>query len=177
MLKIITNKAVMFAVFSLAVIVGIYQYFIYGFDHLFEPDAIRIEFEENKKMMLKIDVVKGCTHEIGIGFLSKENATNNNAAINIANFFGPPLELNLPAEIYMEIFNSNDNIILKQDSFGGKKLHYRYGPNPIKFIAGTVYLEAGHYDVILKVIKLHKNFQSFEAFFFATHIPKTECGN
>jgi hypothetical protein len=179
MTKITLNKNAKFVIVSVLLLVGLvcgYIYLIFGFDHFFEPGDIKINFEDDKKITLNFRVLKECTHVIGIGFVSKKTAYGHEGHVHIKDFFGGLLELNLPAEIDIKLLNTNNDIIFQRNNFGGSKIGFQYGPNPVEFIAGRVYLTPGHYNVELRIVRRHKNFQEFEAFFFAAIPPGTICG-
>jgi hypothetical protein len=51
----------------------------------------------------------------------------------------------------------------------------QYGPNPISFIAGNLYLMPGEYTVILSVKELRKDYSYFDTKFLVDMDRKIKC--
>jgi hypothetical protein len=62
-----------------------------------------------------------------------------------------------------------------QKSFGGNVSLVQYGPNPISFIAGNLYLMPGEYTVILSVKVLRKDYSYFDTKFLVDMDRKIKC--
>ena len=73
--------------------------------------------------------------------------------------------------------DADAKMVFERIDFQGSNLTFWYGPNPIKLIAGTAYLPPENYDVRIKVVDLYENFDELDTYFFASHTPKTRCGN
>lgn len=158
-------------------VVGTINSSVYAFNRQYDPGEIKIDFQQGTEINLQFELQIECLYYIGVGFFSKDPTSEDVRDKHIKSFFRDLLHLNLPAEIDIIIFNANHEIILDRKSFGGTKTGSLYGPNPVKFIAETINLKPGNYNVQLRVNELYKDFKDFEAFFFATKVPKTGCGD
>lgn len=144
------------------------------FDRFFDPDDIPIDFAEGKEIDLKFKVVASCHHNVGIGFRSTAPGSEMDRYQKVKEFFGNLSTVYLPAEIDITVVDNKNKTILNQ-RLEGKVKSWIYGPSPIRFIAESVYLPAGEYQVKIKVNKCYKDFREFDAFFFAKHPEKTFC--
>ena len=93
----------------------------------------------------------------------------------IKEIFGPPLTVNLPAEMNILVTTSDRAEVFEVNQFGGQGLGYRYGP-PIKIIAGTRRLTPGTYFVRIELTKVPESMSAFESRIFIDKPPKTNCG-
>ena len=158
-------------VLSIVAVLGLGIVQIVGFDHYYEPTPIRIEIQAGDEKSFELNIRKSCTHEVGVEFRDTEGSGEN-----IKRVFGESLsELNLPAKMEIVLVSSVSDVVWAEEDFGGRGLGFRYGPNPLKFIAGRVYLPVGRYRVSIRVTELGGDFSVLESYFFATHVPKTRC--
>jgi len=165
-------KSILTVVFILiGLAVGTY-YLIFGFDRFFEPDVVEINLQTDKEIVFNLEVVKSCGHEVGIEFISE-----NNEPGKFRTTFGDNLaKLNLPAKLSITILDANAETVFERKDFGGKKFGYRYDSTHIKFIAGRVRLLPGTYSVKINVDEIDQKLEGVKSNFFATHTPKTRCG-
>jgi hypothetical protein len=135
---------------------------------IFETSKLKIVLQEKQKVSLNFSVNKSCLHEVGIMFFSKNNK-------HVKSIFGSPLKIKFPLVIGIELLDSNNKIIFNKVMSNAETVHFRYGPNPIRFIVGTVPLIEDNYDVNLSIHSVNADISEFDAYFFASHIPKTQC--
>lgn len=132
-----------------------------------------VQFTLGSEQLIDFKVTQACSHEIGLGFRSLDGDQ-----ARIDSVFGSGFKnVNLPARYRLTLHNLDGERIFHQRVIGGSGLPMRYGPDPIKFIAGTVFLPEGHYTLSLHVDELYSRFEGLGAFVFAQHIPKTRCGS
>jgi len=119
---------------------------------------------------LEVNIKKHCTYEIGVIFLSQGNDQT------VRDFFGHARQIHLPALINMYLFDDSGKNLFSTVDFGGSVSGYRYGPNPLKLIAGKVYLEPGKYTAVIDIKNIEEDFSGFESSFFVSGVPKVTCG-
>lgn len=127
------------------------------------------EFREGRHI-LEIDVSPKCPYEIGVLFSSDEGHQP------VKNFFGNARKIYLPALIDISLFSSSQQKIFSVKDFGGTTSWYRYGPNPLRLIAGESYFQQEKYTVVIDVKRIEKDFSKFKAEFFVLAEPKGTCG-
>jgi hypothetical protein len=128
----------------------------------------RFSLELGKKR-LEIVVNKYCTYEIGISFLAKDGGQL------IKDTFGVATELKMPVLIDIVLENKDGQVVFSKIDFGGTGLGYRYGPNPVKFIAGKAYLEPGKNTVTIYVRHIDQDLSKFDTEIFVSGDPKLTC--
>ena len=111
-----------------------------------------------------------CTYEIGISYMPKVGGIKT-----IKEIIGPPLAVNLPAQMNILVTNSDGAKFFEENQFGGQGLGFRYGP-PIKIIAGKRRLTPGTYFVRIDQTKVPESMSAFEARIFIDKPPKISCG-
>jgi len=149
-----------------------FYYWLFGFDFLFEPRNIEITLQKGKVIHEKLSIIQACGHEIGIEFHTKDGEETK-----IKDIFGKStFQIHLPAHIRITVLNSKGEVVFENKDFKNRNLGFRYGPDPIKLIAGRAYLYPGEYNIYIHVIDIYKNLDHFDAFFFAAHNPKARCG-
>lgn len=126
-------------------------------------------FEQGQKR-LEIDVNQYCTYEIGISFASKRGDQS------IKEFFGHARKINMPAMVDVSLLNDSGKSSFSIVDFGGTMRSYRYGPNPLKLIAGKVHLAPGKYTAVIDIKDIEKDFSDLESSFFVSGDPKVKCG-
>lgn len=120
---------------------------------------------------IRYQVRQMCTYEIGVSYMPKVGGIET-----IKKIFGPPLTVNLPAEMNILVTNSDGAKIFEMKKYGGQGLGYRYGP-PIRFIAGKSRLTPGTYFVRTDLTRVPQNMSAFDARIFIDKPPKTNCGD
>jgi hypothetical protein len=150
--------------------VGVYFY-IFEFDYIFEPAPVDIKLEKGNVVEFDFDVSLSCMYLIGIRFIDEQGGHEN-----IKNVFGGWQSLKkLQARIDIQIQNSSNEQVFAKKGFGGNVSLVQYGPNPISFIAGNLYLIPGRYSVKIVVNEIGKEYAIFKSEFFVGLIPKTKC--
>lgn len=116
-----------------------------------------------------VEVDFACSYEIGFLFY------DDNDGLDVINVFGSSMDPRLPLVVNIFIYDSKGSLLFEKIEFGGQRLGYRYGPNPIKFVAGSLYLEAGTYTVKFNVEEAYFDLSDFESSFFISKIPNSKC--
>ncbi len=128
-------------------------------------------FEQGQKR-LEIEVDHPCAYRVGISFTSK--AKDGDQAIR--KFFGAPGNINMPATVDISLLDEHGKRVFSRVDFGGVVSRYGYGPNPLRLIAGKVYLEPGKYTAMINIKDIDGEFSGFESAFFVSGPPKGTCG-
>lgn len=133
-----------------------------------EPEHSKAFLFEGGRHKIEITVTKDCTYEVGISFSSKDGQS-------IKQVFGNAREINLAALIDISLSNEAGVVEFTRTEFGGHISEFRYGPNPLKMIAGKVYLDEGKYLVELNIKEVDNNFSGLISSVFVAADPKVTC--
>lgn len=169
------NRSLIVTILSIALIFALTG-FLYlrfmGMGNLVDPEPVRIILEKGEDISFEMQVTQSCGYEVGVSFSSQKHSVND-----IKQAFGDKLtQLNLPAHISIQITDDRNEVIFENLDFGGENLVFRYGPDPLKFIAGQHYLNAGKYRINLKTQALESDLSNLDNYFFIAQVPKTRCG-
>jgi hypothetical protein len=155
----------------LVFIISALYFYLFEFDYLFEPTPIDIKLEEGAEVKFDFDVQLSCVYLVGIRFVDKNGGHEKIKKI----FIDKNNELGIQGSIDIKILSSNNEIVFERNNLGEGELKIQYGPNPIGFIAGHLYMAPGTYSVIININHFNKKYEYFNAKFFVEMNRKIKC--
>jgi hypothetical protein len=155
----------------LILIISALYFYIFELDYLFEPTPIDINLEENAEIEFDFNVQLSCVYLVGIRFVDKKGSHEKIKKV----FIDKNNELGFQGSIDIQIISSNNKIIFEKKNLGGGELKIQYGPNPIGFIAGHLYMVPGTYSVIININDFNMEYEYFTAKFFVEMNRKVRC--
>lgn len=126
-----------------------------------------VVLREGDRHEFDFDIGDDCVYEVGISFSGDRE--------KIEGVLGKYPNINLPAEVYLKLTDSDSNIVYENKSFTGKGIGRRGAPPKVMVVAGWKKLTKNKYRLVAEIKKVTRELGQVKTNFFVIEMPKVDC--